>query len=256
MGSAMVARMAGPGNTRDFGYEEVPPAEHTRRVREVFDSVAPRYDLMNDLMSGGIHRLWKAEFLNLVRARPSDTIVDVGGGTGAIALGLTRRGAAKVIVVDMTPDMLAVGRDRALDRGVLDGPAWIAGAAESLPLPDSCVDAYVTAFCMRNVTNHARALAEARRVLRPAGRFFCLEFSRLAVPALRPLYDAYSFTVLPLLGQIVARDAESYRYLAESIRRFPDQRTFAGMIADAGLANVRVRNLTGGIAAIHSARRL
>ena len=256
----MVARMVGPRETseqtRDFGYEEVPAAEHTRRVRDVFDSVASRYDVMNDLMSGGIHRLWKAELLNRIRPRPAERIVDVGGGTGDIAVGLARRGAGNVVVIDMTPDMLAVGRDRALDRGVLDGPAWIAGDAERLPLADSSVDVYVTAFCMRNVTRPARALAEARRVLRPAGRFFCLEFSRLALPALRPLYDAYSFTVLPLLGQLVAGDAESYRYLAESIRRFPDQEAFAAMIADAGLANVRVRNLTGGIAAIHSARRL
>lgn len=241
--------------SRDFGYEEVPSAEHTRRVRGVFDSVATRYDLMNDLMSGGIHRLWKAEFLRRVRPRPEETIVDVGGGTGDIAIGLKRRGAGRVIVIDMTPDMLAVGRDRALDNGMIDGPLWSAGKAESLPLRDSSVDAVVTAFCMRNVTDVPRALAEVRRVLRPGGRFLCLEFSRLAVPALRPLYDAYSFTMLPLLGRIVAGDADSYRYLAESIRRFPDQESFAAMIGEAGLAAVRWRNLSGGIAAIHSAYR-
>jgi demethylmenaquinone methyltransferase/2-methoxy-6-polyprenyl-1,4-benzoquinol methylase len=152
--------------------------------------------------------------------------------------------------------MLTVGRDRALDRGILDGPTWIAGDAERLPLADSSVDTYVTAFCMRNVTRPDAALAEARRVLRPAGRFFCLEFSELAVPLLRPFYDAYSFGVLPLLGRLIADDAESYRYLAESIRRFPPQAAFAEMITAAGLAEARWDNLTGGIAAIHSARRI
>jgi demethylmenaquinone methyltransferase/2-methoxy-6-polyprenyl-1,4-benzoquinol methylase len=247
-------------DTRDFGYEDVTPDEHRRRVKGVFDSVATRYDLMNDLMSGGIHRLWKAELRAQLRPRPGATLVDVGGGTGDIALGYLGRAKdrawGRVVVVDMNHEMLTVGRDRALDKGIVAGPLWVAGTAEDLPLPDSSVEAYVTAFCLRNVTDLRRALAEARRVLRPTGKFLCLEFSRVAVPALQPLYDAYSFAVLPLLGQIVAGDAESYRYLAESIRRFPSQQDFAAMIAEAGLGTVRWRNLTGGIAAIHSAIRL
>ena len=244
------------GETRDFGYEEVPPDEHKRRVRDVFDSVAPRYDLMNDLMSGGIHRLWKAELLRRLRPRAGETLLDVGGGTGDLAFGYLGRGGTRVIVVDMNEEMLTVGRDRALDRGIVAGPIWVAGDAENLPLASSSVDAYVTAFCMRNVTRPAHALAEARRVLRPTGRFFCLEFSRFAIPALQPVYDLYSFAVLPLLGQIVAGDAASYRYLAESIRKFPPQEEFAAMITEAGLADVRWSNLSGGIAALHSARRI
>jgi len=251
----MVRLMSETQNTRDFGYEEVAPEEHTRRVKGVFDSVAGRYDLMNDLMSAGIHRLWKAEMIRMLRPRSVDTLVDVGGGTGDLAFKYLENGGRAVTVIDINEQMIRVGRDRALDRGLLD-PVWVTGSAEDLPLPDNSVDGYVTAFCMRNVTRRDKALKEARRVLRPGGRYLCLEFSRVVFDPLRPLYDVYSFTVLPRLGQMVAGDADSYRYLAESIRRFPSQEDFAHEIEEAGLAQVRWRNLTGGIAAIHSARRI
>ena len=247
--------MSEPLNTRDFGYEEVAPEEHTRRVRDVFDSVAKRYDLMNDLMSGGIHRLWKAELIRMLRPRPGQSLVDVGGGTGDLAFKFLEKGGEKVTVIDINEQMIRVGRDRALDRGLL-APIWVTGSAEDLPIADNSVDAYVTAFAMRNVTRQQKALEEARRVLRPGGRYLCLEFSRVVIGLLRPLYDAYSFNVLPNLGRMVAGDADSYRYLAESIRRFPPQETFASMIGDAGLSQVSWRNLSGGIAAIHSARRI
>jgi len=241
--------------TRDFGFEEVEADEHTRRVRNVFDSVAKRYDLMNDLMSGGIHRLWKAELIRMLRPRPGQALADVGGGTGDLAFKFLQAGGKKVVVIDINEQMIRVGRDRALDRGQLD-PIWVTGSAEDLPLADNSVDAYVTAFAMRNVTRQHKALEEARRVLRPGGRYLCLEFSRVVIEPLRPLYDAYSFNILPRLGQMVAGDAESYRYLAESIRRFPPQEEFTSMIETAGLSQVTWRNLTGGIAAIHSARRI
>lgn len=247
--------MSSSEKTRDFGFEEVEADEHTRRVRGVFDSVAKRYDLMNDLMSGGIHRLWKAELIRMLRPRPNQALADVGGGTGDLAFKFLEAGGQSVVVIDINEQMIRVGRDRALDKGLLD-PVWVTGSAEDLPLPDNSVDAYVTAFAMRNVTRQQKALEEARRVLRPGGKYLCLEFSRVVIEPLRPLYDAYSFNVLPRLGQMVAGDANSYRYLAESIRRFPPQETFAGMIEQAGLSQVTWRNLTGGIAAIHSARRI
>jgi len=251
----MVRPMSDTHKTRDFGYEEVDADEHTRRVRGVFDSVAKRYDLMNDLMSGGIHRLWKAELIRMLRPRPGQALADVGGGTGDLAVKFLQAGGKKVVVVDINEQMIRVGRDRALDRGLLD-PIWVTGSAEDLPLADNSVDAYVTAFAMRNVTRQQKALEEARRVLRPGGRYLCLEFSRVVIEPLRPLYDAYSFNILPRLGQMVAGDADSYRYLAESIRRFPPQEEFASMIEAAGLEQVTWRNLSGGIAAIHSARRI
>ncbi len=239
-----------------FGYRTVAEGEKAPLVREVFDSVAPRYDLMNDMMSVGIHRLWKAAMINWLNPRPGQAVLDVGGGTGDIAFRILQRGGGPVTICDINEEMLAVGRDRALDQGILDGITWINGDAENLPVEDGAFDFYTTAFCLRNVTRVERALAEARRVLKPGGRFMCLEFSRIAVPGLEALYDAYSFKVLPWLGQLVAGDREAYRYLAESIRRFPDQETFAALIAEAGLEQVKVRNLTGGIAALHSAWRL
>jgi demethylmenaquinone methyltransferase/2-methoxy-6-polyprenyl-1,4-benzoquinol methylase len=251
----MVRPMSETQKTRDFGYEEVEADEHTRRVRGVFDSVAKRYDLMNDLMSAGIHRLWKAELIRMLRPRADQVLADVGGGTGDLAFRFLEAGGKKVTIIDINEQMIRVGRDRALDRGLLD-PVWVTGSAEDLPLPDNSVDAYVTAFAMRNVTRQEKALDEARRVLRPGGRYLCLEFSRVVIEALRPFYDAYSFNILPRLGQMVAGDAESYRYLAESIRRFPPQEDFASMIEAAGLSQVTWRNLSGGIAAIHSARRI
>jgi demethylmenaquinone methyltransferase/2-methoxy-6-polyprenyl-1,4-benzoquinol methylase len=233
-------------------------------VRGVFDSVAGRYDLMNDLMSGGVHRLWKRSMIEWLHPRPGQHLIDVAGGTGDIAFRFLERAAKKaapadptrVSVVDLTPAMLAVGRDRAIDRGCLHGIDWMAGDAESLPIADMTADSYTIAFGLRNVTHIDRALAEARRVLKPGGRFLCLEFSRVVVPLLDQLYDTYSFRVLPALGAVVARDRPSYQYLVESIRRFPPQDDLAGMIAAAGFGVVRYRNLSGGIAALHSGWRV
>ncbi len=239
-----------------FGYRRVPVDEKPSLVRDVFDSVAPRYDLMNDLMSLGIHRLWKRAMINWLAPRPGMTLLDVGGGTGDIAFRFRDRGGSDVTVVDINKEMLKTGRERAIDRGILQDIRWLHGNAEDLPVEDSSTDAYTTAFCIRNVTHIDRALAEARRVLKPGGRFMCLEFSHVVLPVLDKLYDAYSFRVLPVLGERVAGDRDAYQYLAESIRRFPDQDTFAQMITDAGLEQVKVRNLSGGIAAIHSAWRV
>jgi len=244
--------------SRWFGYRRVAPTEKAALVRGVFESVAGRYDLMNDLMSGGIHRLWKREMVAWLKARPGSTILDVAGGTGDIAMRILDRlkGDGRVVVVDATAAMLAVGRDRMIDRGLLAGIDWVAGDAERLPIADASVDAYTIAFGLRNVTLIDRALAEARRVLKPGGRFLCLEFSRVMVPVLDQLYNLYSFGVLPTMGRVVAGDARPYRYLAESIRTFPAQEELAERIRAAGLEQVKVRNLTGGIAALHSAWRL
>ena len=246
------------GRAADFGFRRVPADEKPGLVRDVFDRVAGRYDLMNDLMSGGIHRLWKQEFIDRLNPRPGETILDVAGGTGDIALGILRRRGAQgpLIVCDLTPAMVAAGRDRAIDEGHLAGIEWLCGDAEALPVAGASIDAYAIAFGLRNVTHIDAALAEARRVLKPGGRFFCLEFSRVRSPAFARLYDLYSFHVLPRLGRLVARDGEAYRYLVESIRRFPAQDELAARIEAAGLGLARYRNLTGGIAAIHSAWRL
>jgi demethylmenaquinone methyltransferase / 2-methoxy-6-polyprenyl-1,4-benzoquinol methylase len=246
-----------PGDqTTHFGFRDVPEAEKASMVRDVFDSVAGKYDLMNDLMSLGVHRLWKNAMIEWLRPRADMTLVDVGGGTGDIAFKFLAHGGGPVTVIDINAEMLAKGRDRALDKGILQGISWLNGDAEALPLEDMSADAYTIAFCIRNVTHIERALSEARRVLKPGGRFLCLEFSHVTAPMLAKLYDTYSFKVLPVLGANVAGDREAYQYLAESIRKFPDQQRFAEMIADAGLGNVDVRNLSGGIAALHSAWRI
>ncbi|NQV54433.1 MAG: class I SAM-dependent methyltransferase [Rhodospirillales bacterium] len=240
----------------DFGYRKVALGEKAGLVRDVFNSVAGRYDLMNDLMSAGVHRLWKAELVRQLNPRPGETIIDVGGGTGDIAFRILGAGGDKVVISDINDEMLSAGRDRALDRGHVSGVEWISGDAEQLPFADGFADVYVTAFCLRNVSRLNVALIEAARVLRPGGRFFCLEFSHIAIPALGALYDSYSFNVLPLLGRMVAGDEDAYRYLAESIRRFPDQDEFAALIDSAGLHGGGYRNLSAGIAAIHWARRI
>lgn len=247
--------------TTHFGFEDVPVSEKRTRVGDVFSSVAGRYDLMNDLMSLGVHRLWKSAFVQRLDLRENMRILDVAGGTGDIAFRIRERArpGTRITVCDINADMLAVGRARALDRGILDGDGgirWVCGDAERLPAPDSAYDAYTIAFGLRNVTDIPAALAEARRVLRPGGQFLCLEFSRVVLPVLDELYDRYSFSVLPWLGRRVARDEAAYRYLAESIRRFPDQQTLVSMLADAGLERARYQNLSGGIAAIHAARRI
>jgi demethylmenaquinone methyltransferase/2-methoxy-6-polyprenyl-1,4-benzoquinol methylase len=246
--------------TASFGFRDVPEAEKEGLVREVFSSVAGKYDLMNDLMSAGVHRLWKDAMVEWLNPRPGWNVLDVAGGTGDVAfriadLARARGGEAHITVCDINADMVAEGvrRARAKDERAI---TWITGDAEALPIPDASMDAYTIAFGIRNVTHIEKALTEARRVLKPGGRFLCLEFSRVEAPGLDTLYDAYSMNVLPRLGQMVAGDAEAYRYLAESIRRFPAQAKFARMIESAGLSRVKVRNLTGGVAAMHSAWKI
>ncbi len=260
------AASAAPVTARtDFGFREVPVAEKKKLVRGVFDSVAGKYDIMNDLMSVGIHRLWKDTLIAQLRPRAGEHLLDVAGGTGDIAFrflnAAEKRGSqegapAHVTVCDINHAMLTVGRNRAIDRGILRGVEWVCGDAEQLPVPSGSVDCYTIAFGLRNVTDIDQALREARRVLRPGGRFMCLEFSRVALPILEKPYDFYSFEVLPRLGQWVAGDAESYRYLAESIRRFPPQDELVERMLAAGLERGRYRNLTGGVAAIHTGWRL
>jgi demethylmenaquinone methyltransferase/2-methoxy-6-polyprenyl-1,4-benzoquinol methylase len=249
-----------PGSTASFGYRDVPESEKEGLVRGVFSSVARRYDLMNDLMSGGVHRFWKDAMVEWLNPQPGWRVLDVAGGTGDIAFRIAERvgrrgGAAEITVCDINQEMLGEGRRRARDVG--EGSIeWIVGDAEALPFADASADAFTIAFGIRNVTHIDRVLSEARRVLTPGGRFMCLEFSRCEAPGLDALYDRFSFSVLPRLGEWVAQDAESYRYLAESIRRFPPQAAFAKMIEKAGLGRVKVRNMTGGIAALHSAWRI
>jgi len=247
----------------DFGSRRVPEAEKAPLIRAIFDSVASRYDLMNDLMSGGIHRLWKAQMVAWLKPQPGQVLLDVAGGTGDIALRVLPRLAAEqrapfgnVVVCDASERMLEVGRARALDQGILGGIEWVCADAERLPVADRSVDLYTIAFGLRNVTRIDSALAEARRALKPGGRFLCLEFTPEITPLLQPLYDLYSFNLVPLLGRVVTGDRQAYAYLVESIRRFPRQGELCEMIARAGLDQVRFRNLTGGVAALHSAWRL
>jgi demethylmenaquinone methyltransferase/2-methoxy-6-polyprenyl-1,4-benzoquinol methylase len=242
--------------TTDFGFRQVPVDAKKPLVRAVFESVAPRYDLMNDLMSLGIHRAWKRIFVTALDPRPNRTLLDLAGGTGDVSFGWLLRGGGPAMLTDINPAMLAVGRDRAIKRGLTSGLTLLTADGERLPLPDRSVDRVSIAFGLRNCTDKPAVLAEARRVLRPGGRFFCLEFSRVQVAAIQPLYDFWSFTVLPRLGQRIAGDADSYRYLAESIRTFPDLQKLADMLRAAGLARVSAQNLSGGIAAIHSGWRL
>ncbi len=245
--------------TAKFGYRTVAQAEKAGMVRAVFDTVAPKYDLMNDLMSAGIHRLWKSAMVDWLGPRPGQAIIDVAGGTGDIALRLLERmgdTAQPVTICDINAEMLSAGRNRAVDRGRLAGVHWVCGNAEALPFPDMSFDAYTIAFGLRNVTRIDHALAEARRVLKPGGRMLCLEFSKVLVPVLDKLYDAYSFNVLPWLGGLIAGDRDAYRYLAESIRVFPDQQALAARMRAAGLDQVKVRNLSGGVAAMHSGWRI
>jgi demethylmenaquinone methyltransferase / 2-methoxy-6-polyprenyl-1,4-benzoquinol methylase len=243
-------------DTASFGFQDVPRTDKARRVRSVFDRVAARYDLMNDAMSAGLHRVWKDIAAAKLNPQPGEAILDVAGGTGDIARRLkkrveaarARRGGpmARIIVSDINQEMLAAG----LARGD-EGLTWIAADAERLPFPDRAFDAVIISFGIRNVTNIDKALADMRRVLRPGGRFYCLEFSRLAIAPLRPAYDLYSFNAIPALGQWLAGDKEAYQYLVESIRRFPDQERFAAMMREAGLSRVGYDNLAGGVCALH-----
>jgi len=240
-----------------FGFREVAPEQKTGLVRQVFNSVAGRYDLMNDVMSGGLHRLWKNRLLDLMQPKAGQLILDVAGGTGDIALRCYRQtgGKAQITVCDINPAMLAAGRAKAIDHGIVPndtGIQWITGNAEELPVPSNSVDLYSIAFGLRNVTHIDRALDEAARVLKPGGRFFCLEFSPGVRPALKPFYDAYCLGVLPVMGQLIAKDRAAYQYLAESIQQFPSQAELARRIERAGLSRAKWLNLTGGIAVIHS----
>ena len=236
----------------DFGFERVPAADKGARVRAVFDSVARRYDLMNDVMSLGVHRLWKREFVAALEPSPGRTLLDLAAGTGDVGLAWLRAGGGPVVLSDVNASMLDVAGTRGRGRAA----SLVIADAEALPLADRSVDRVSMAFGLRNCTHKERVLAEARRVLRPGGRFLCLEFSRVQVAALAPVYDAWSFEALPRLGAAIAGDADSYRYLAESIRTFPDQERLAAMMRTAGFGRVSVRNLSGGIAAIHAGWRL
>ena len=239
--------------TVDFGYERVSPAEKTARVRGVFDSVAGNYDLMNDLMSGGLHRLWKRFALAQTGLRPGQCALDVASGTGDIGAGLARQvgSSGLAVLTDINREMLSRGRDRLIDQGLAAQAQYLIANAECLPFADRSFDCVTIAFGLRNVTDKAAALASMRRVLRPAGRLLVLEFSKPTLEMLKPAYDAYSFNVLPRLGGIIAGDAASYRYLAESIRMHPDQETLAAMFRDAGFDECRWHNLAGGVVALH-----
>ncbi|MFN7303342.1 MAG: class I SAM-dependent methyltransferase [Phenylobacterium sp.] len=240
-----------------FGFRDVDPREKPGLVRGVFDRVASRYDLMNDVMSAGVHRLWKDAAAARLNPQPGETIIDCAGGTGDMARRFAdlarrargRRGGpdARILVIDYNAEMIAAGRDRGLEPEI----DWAVGDAQRLPLPDACADAEVLSCGIRNVTDIPAALREARRVLKPGGRFLCLEFSRPPAPALARLYDAYSFRVIPFMGERIAGDRDSYQYLVESIRRFPDQKTFQSMIEAAGFGRAGYTNFTGGVAALH-----
>ena len=248
---------AGP-DTADFGYRTIERAQKATLVRGVFDRVASRYDLMNDVMSAGVHRLWKDMVIARANPQPGELLLDVAGGTGDLSRRFVRRAEAarrrrggkpaRAIVCDINAQMLLAGWDRDDAKGL----SWVCGDAEALPLPDSSVDAITIGFGIRNVTNKDRALREMRRVLKPGGRFLCLEFSKPVGKALQAPYDLWSFHAIPRLGQLFAKDRDSYQYLVESIRRFPDQQSFAAMMEEAGFARVDYTNFSGGIAALHT----
>ena len=242
--------MSSNSETVSFGYEQVSPEEKTRRVGGVFSSVARKYDIMNDAMSAGMHRLWKDKFVRRLKPRRGEHILDMAGGTGDIAFRIAERGA-QVTVSDINPDMLGVGMERAEKRGI-DGLIWSEQNAETLSFDDAAFDGYTIAFGIRNVTRIDVALAEAFRVLKPGGRFFCLEFSTTEWPGFKDVYDAYSHHLVPRIGQAIAGDADSYRYLVESIRKFPTMPAFEAMIGEAGFVQTRHEPILGGLVAIHS----
>jgi demethylmenaquinone methyltransferase/2-methoxy-6-polyprenyl-1,4-benzoquinol methylase len=240
-------------DTTDFGFERVKTAEKAGRVREVFDSVAAQYDLMNDLMSGGLHRLWKRFTIELSAVRSGQTVLDIAGGTGDLAAKFSKLVGAdgKVILADINAAMLSVGRDRLIDRGALSNIDVVQADAQFLPFDDNSIDCITIAFGLRNVTDKAKALRSMHRVLKPGGRVLVLEFSKPTSPLLSKVYDAYSFSALPAMGKLITDDADSYRYLAESIRKHPDQESLLEMVEDAGFVDCRYHNMTGGIVAVH-----
>jgi demethylmenaquinone methyltransferase/2-methoxy-6-polyprenyl-1,4-benzoquinol methylase len=241
---------AGAMDKVSFGFEDVAPEEKTRRVGSVFSRVASRYDVMNDVMSGGLHRRWKDMFVRRVAPRGGEHILDMAGGTGDIAFRMARRGA-KITVADISREMLDVGKERAAQQRI-EGLVWSHQNAEELEFADRSFDAYTIAFGIRNVTRVQQALEEAHRVLKVGGRFFCLEFSTTTWPGFAQVYDAYSLNVVPKLGRMVAQDEDSYRYLVESIRRFPPMEEFRSMIAKAGFVQTKAEPILGGLVAIHS----
>ena len=243
----------GKDDKTHFGFQQVPVAEKARRVADVFHSVAARYDIMNDLMSGGIHRLWKRFTIEMSSVRPGQRVLDIAGGTGDLTTKFSRIVGPEglVVLADINDSMLRVGRDKLIDQGVADNVFYAQADAQYLPFPDNIFDCITIAFGLRNVTDKDLALASMHRVLKPGGRLLVLEFSRPTSPTLEKLYDQYSFRVLPAMGKLVANDPDSYRYLAESIRMHPDQKTLKHMMRKAGLDRVDYHNLTGGVVALH-----
>ncbi|MGA0054238.1 MAG: bifunctional demethylmenaquinone methyltransferase/2-methoxy-6-polyprenyl-1,4-benzoquinol methylase UbiE [Steroidobacteraceae bacterium] len=239
--------------TTHFGFEEVAWQDKARRVRGVFDSVAPKYDLMNDLMSGGLHRIWKSFALSQTYLRPGQKALDVAGGTGDLTRGMAAQVGEQGLVVlsDINGSMLSHGRDRLIDAGIVQGVDYVQANAECLPFADATFDCVTIGFGLRNVTDKDAALRSMYRILKPGGQLLILEFSHPTAPGLKPLYDTYSFKVLPVLGRLVANDEGSYRYLAESIRKHPDQETLLTMLRTAGFDQCRYHNLSGGIVALH-----
>ena len=243
--------------TTHFGFETVREGDKADRVRGVFTSVASKYDIMNDVMSGGVHRIWKDAMMDWLAPRPGQRLLDVAGGTGDIAFRfLKRAGVGSAVVLDLTENMLTEGRKRAEAEQLATSLDWVVGDAMALPFADSSFDVYTISFGIRNVTRPQQALNEAFRVLKPGGRLMVLEFSQLPNPLLQKAYDLYSFNVIPRMGQMIAGDRDSYQYLVESIRKFPDQDTFLGMVRVAGFGNAKYRNLTLGVAALHSGWKL
>jgi demethylmenaquinone methyltransferase/2-methoxy-6-polyprenyl-1,4-benzoquinol methylase len=242
--------------TASFGFKRVEAEAKEGMVRGVFSSVAGNYDIMNDLMSGGMHRLWKNDFVSRVHASKQAAILDLAGGTGDIAVRLKKRTGAEITVCDINHDMLKAGRARQFDASESEGLRWVCGNAEHLPVPDQSLDIITIAFGLRNVTHIQQALNDAYRALKPGGQFLCLEFSKVSTPLLAKLYDAYSFNVIPKIGGLVAHDKDSYQYLVESIRMFPAQKELVAMMEKAGFGRVRYSNLTMGVVAIHQGWRI
>ena len=245
-----------PDTQVDFGYRTVALSQKQKLVNGVFDSVASSYDIMNDLMSIGVHRLWKEALLDWMAPRPNQILADLAGGTGDVSLKFLQRGGLFAHVIDINEQMLAVGQTRRVMNKYQDRLNWLAGDAQAIPLADNSVDRVTIAFGLRNVPDRMRALNQIVRILKPGGRFCCLEFSHVKNPLLSDIYDKWSFNVLPKLGQLVAGDSRSYQYLVESIRQFPSQAELCTMMADTGMGQIKVRNLSGGIAAIHSGWKL